>query len=162
MSSVTFVDHSDAIKEKLNRKLEACFRAAALKLAKGYREGLQETIAPPHSGIGEIPHAYAGHKRGGFGPLNGYGEPNNTAEFGFARDQGVGSDFLSNYIEGGASGHFGTVEGFVGFRPSHVDSRSMNYLLRHDETGRPWVYPLFRENRSQMAAAAKTAFEGTE
>ena len=162
MSSVTFVDHSEKIKEKLNRKLEACVRAAAVLLSDGYQTGLQKTIAPPHSRIGEIPHAYAGHKPRGFGPLNGYGEPNNTTELGFARDQQVGSDFLSNYIEGGASGDFGTVEGFVGFRPSHVASRAQNYLLRHDETGRPWVYPLFRENRSQMVIAAKTAFEGTE
>lgn len=162
MSSVTFVDHSEKIKEKLDRKLEECIRAAAVSLSASYKDGLQENIAPPHSKIGEIPHAYAGHKPKGFGPLNEYGEANNTTAQGFARDQGVGSDFLSNYIQGGASGHFGTIEGFVGFGKSHVVDRSMNYLLRHDSNGRPWVYPLFRENRSKMAIAAKKAFKEAE
>jgi len=162
MSSVTFVDHSEKIKEKLDRKLEGCIRAAAVSLSASYKDGLQANIAPEHSNIGEIPHAYAGHKQGGFGPLNGYGEANNTTAQGFARDQGVGSDFLSNYIEGGASGHFGTIEGFVGFRKSHVVDRSKNYLLWHDSNGRSWVYPLFRENRSQMAVAAKKGFKEAE
>jgi hypothetical protein len=162
MFSVTFADHTEAIKEKLNRKLEACIRAAAKELAQEYQLGLQETIAPPHSGYGEIPHAYAGHKPGGFGPVNGWENPNNTTRQGFARDQRRIGDFLANYVDGGAKSDSGTINGFVGFSPSHVVNRRMNYLLMHNQSGRPWVLPLFMRGRQTIANVAKAAFESTE
>ena len=151
MFSVTFVDHSDQIKEILNRKLLACVKAAAERIAESYVEGLQARFAPPHSSPGQIPHAFNGR--------NAYGEPNNSVLRGFAQDQ---ETYLSNYIEGDAFGRFGDVEGFVGFRPSHVSGRAMNYLIAHDMEGRPWVRRLFDRNRSRIAAAAKTAFKEAE
>jgi hypothetical protein len=159
MFSVTFDDHREAIKEKLNRKLLAAVNAAAVTLSDGYQSGLQETIAPPHSRVGEVPHAYFGHRPGGFGPVNGYGEPNNTPLQGFERDQ---TEFLSESIRGGANGDFGSVEGFVGFAPSHVGGRFQNYLLWWDSHGRPWVDRLFRRNRAAMAQSAKSAFEAAD
>ena len=159
MLSVTFVNHSERVAELLNRKLLACVKAAAVTLSDGYQTGLQDTIAPPHSKMGQIPHAYLGHKPGGFGPVNGYGQPNNTPLQGFAREQ---TEYLSDYIRGDANGDFGSVEGYVGFEPSHVGSRQDNYLLMHDASGRPWVMPLFKKTRQAMVNSAKTAFEGTE
>jgi hypothetical protein len=162
MFSVTFVNHSERVMDLLNRKLLACVRAAAVELGDSYKFGLQREYAPPHSRLGEIPHAYMGHKTGGYGPVLGADNtPNNTPESGFAAVQG---DFLSSYIEGDASSAFGSVDGWVGFSPqgSHVQSRLQNYLLKHDRNGRPWVRPIFDRNRKNIASAAKTAFEGTE
>ncbi len=161
MSSVTFVDHSEAIQEKLNQRLALVLEAAAVSLADGFKFGLQANEAPPHSKAGGIPHAYNGHKIGGFGPVLGEDESrNNAPESGF---DSVQTTFLSNYIRGGASGHFGTAEGYVGFEPSHVGARYQNYLIAWD-TGRgmpdggerrPWVKPLFRKNRGQMIEAMR-------
>lgn len=151
MFSVTFVNHSEKIKELLNRKLLACIKEASERIAESYVEGLQDKFAPPHSNIGQIPHAFNGR--------NAYGEPNNSVLSGFAQDQ---ETYLSNYIEGDAFGRFGDVEGFVGFRPGHVSGRSMNYLIAHDREGRPWVKRLYDRNRSRIASAAETAFKEAE
>ena len=161
MFTVRFVSHVDKVEEMLNRKLLAAIKVASETLAEGYRKGLQRKIAPPHSQKGQIPYAYAGHKDGGFGPVNGVGKSNNTPAQGFARSQKVGTDFLSNYISGSASGLFGSIDGWVGFRNSHVISRNKNYLLRWDATTRPWVIPLFNKYRKAITRNAKQAFENT-
>jgi len=153
-----FEDHSERVIAMLNRKLAAAIGAAAEDLADAYRAGLQFSQAPPHSRVGEIPHRYFGHRPGGFGPVFGAGEPNNTQESGFSATQ---TDYLSTYIEGGADDVFGIVNGYVGFLPSHVTTREQNYLLEHDQRGRPWVIPLYRSAKSEMARVAKSAFEGT-
>lgn len=44
MSSVTFVDYSEKIKEKLDRKLEGCIRAAAVSLSASYKDELQANM----------------------------------------------------------------------------------------------------------------------
>lgn len=156
MLTVQFVDNSEKIKELLNKKLLASVGKAAQILSDSYQTGLQASIAPPHSRPGQIPHAYMGHKPGGYGPVNGEGEPNNTPLQGFASTQ---SDFLSEYIDHGSQEVFGDIEAFVGFRPSHVASRDMNYLIQHDQSGRPWIRPLYDKNKDAMIAAAKDAFK---
>lgn len=153
--SVRIEDHSQRIMELLERKLRAGLGAAAEDLADAYAFGLQADVSPPHSKRGEIPHAYLGHKPGGFGPLNGPGEINNTTQFGFSTDQ---TDYLSSYIRGAAGAPGQSLRGMVGFADSHVTRRSQNYLLMHNETGRPWVMPLFRSARQQMVAAFIQAF----
>jgi hypothetical protein len=146
MSNVTFVDVSDAFRQKLNRKLLECVRAAAVTLADGFQTGLQANKAPPHSKPGQIPHAYAPDP------------PKNTPLSGFARIQRP-KDYLSNYIEGEASGLFGSIDGVVGFRSSHVTTRRVNYLLNYDiSNNRPWVMRLYRRNRKSMAKSAMIAF----
>lgn len=161
MLTVQFVDHSDRLKEVINRKLEAAIGVATEYLTDSYVFALQASVAPPHSEKGEIPHAYGGHVPGGFGPVHGAGQPNNTPLEGFVREQPI-RDFLSNYLRGGVTDLFDSIEGYVGFAPSHVGSRNMNYLLQHDRDGRPWVKPVFDRARGDMANEAKRAFEGTK
>lgn len=156
MLTVQFVDHSEAVKELLSRKLLAAVGAAAQILSDGYQGGLQATIAPKHSKVGAIPHAYMGHKPGGFGPLNQPGQPNNTPQQGFSSTQ---TEFLSEYIDHGSTDLFGDVSGFVGFKPGHVTTRSQNYLLWHDAHGRPWVIRLYDKNKQAMATSAQQAFQ---
>lgn len=156
--SVRIEDHSQRIMELLERKLRAGLGAAAEDLADAYAFGLQREPAPPHSERGEIPHAYLGHKSGGFGPVFGPGEPNNQPASGFSSTQ---TDFLSSYIRGTAGAPGQSLRGMVGFADSHVTRRSQNYLLMHDQNGRPWVNELFKPARQQMAAAFVRAFEDT-
>jgi hypothetical protein len=170
MFNATFVDHSDEINALLKRKVYACVAAAGYSLAKSYREGLQDNTAPEHSRPGQIPHAYAGHQEGGYGPLYEPGQANNTRDNGFARDQGVGSDFLSDYIEVDASGDLEDIKSFVGFAPSHVTTREKNYLIDwdlgtvpgQDGVRRPWIDELYKNNRAEIANEARQAFKDEE
>ena len=159
--SVSFVDHSAEIMELLERKLRAAVGNAAEELAEVYKSrsfGLQRRIAPPHSRKGQVPYAYLGWKDGGFGPVNGFGERNNTPKQGFSSTQ---TDYLSSYIHGTGTPEGQRIQGLVGFIDSHVTSRSQNYLLWHDRNGRPWVNRLYQRGRKRVAQAAKAGFEGT-
>lgn len=156
--SVRIEDHSQQVMELLERKLRAGLGAAAVDLADAYAFGLQRTIAPPHSVLGEIPHAYLGHKPLGYGPLFGEGERNNRQEVGFSATQ---SEYLSDYIRGASGAPGQSLRGMVGFEESgHVTRREQNYLIDHDRNGRPWVMPLYRSAKQQMATAFVSAFEG--
>ena len=156
-ASFEFVDHSEAIKDLLYRKLRALVGAAAERLADDYKIALQRETAPPHSEKGQIPFRYLGHKPRGFGPLNGYGEINNTTSFGFSSNQ---TDYLATYIHGVSGAEGQKVLGLVGFIDSHVTRRDQNYLIWHDRNGRPWVMPVYRKSKSAMISEAKAAFEG--
>ena len=137
------------------RVSNACVRAAEV-LATEYTSGLQESVAPPHSRPGQIPHAYNGYVQGGFGPVNADTRVNNTPLQGFAYDQQM---YLSEYIRSARDG-FG---GAVGFSPSHVQSRFKNYLIGWDQgrieytsvPRRPWIRPLFDQAKSKMIGAAR-------
>jgi hypothetical protein len=137
------------------RVSNACVRAAEV-LAVEYKEGLQATVAPPHSRPGQIPHAYMGYVQGGFGPVNDDTRINNTPLQGFAYDQQM---YLSEYIRSARDG-FG---GVVGFSPSHVQSRFKNYLIGWDQgrieytsvPRRPWIRPLYDQAKSRMIGAAR-------
>lgn len=156
MLTVRFEEHSEEIFEKLKRKLFAAVAVAAESLADGYKSALQRQVAPPHSGVGEIPHAYFGWKQGGYGPTNSTGINNIPPEF--SAEQ---TAFLSEYISHGAVEEFGA-HGFIGFETNgHVGNRNENYLIYHDQNGRPWVLPVFDQEKSEMAARAKSAFERT-
>lgn len=159
MLTARVVDRLPEILELINRKSFAAISAAAEQLADNYKTALQRNDAPPHSSAGEIPHRYFGHKTGGFGPQFGDNEINNRPESGFARVQ---DDYLATYIEGGASNDFGEMEAYVGFADSHVVTREQNYLLRHDRNDRPWVLPVFRDSREEIADAAAEAFRDAE
>lgn len=157
MLTVRFEDHSEEIARKIQRKLFAAVRDAAESLADAYKFALQRQVAPPHSGIGEIPHAYLGWKPGGYGPTNSTGINNIPPEF--SAEQ---TAYLSEYISYGAVEEFGA-HGFIGFETNgHVGSRSENYLIYHDQNGRPWVQPVFDQEKPEMIARAKAAFERTE
>lgn len=159
MLTVLFEDHKDRIKEILRKKLGEATFAAADKLADSYKDGLQETIAPPHSRLGQIPHAYMGWKPGGYGPTNPnfrFDDQNTWVNNVPPEFDSAQVSYLSNFIESGS----GEEKGVVGFRPSHVTDRSDNYLLSHDQFwGRPWVRPIYEQVKDQMAAVAKQAFE---
>ena len=144
--------HRDQFYELLNRKLLAACAAAAEQLADVYRGNLTRNIAPPHSNIGEIPHAYLGWKPDGYGPVRFPETLNNPGQ----------EDFLANYIDFSASDVF-FVSAAVGFKPSHVGSEfaPVNYLLWHDRHGRPWVEPILRQNIPIAAEIAKASFEAT-
>lgn len=159
MLTAQVADHLPQILELIQRKTFAAVKAAAEQLADDYKTELQRNDAPPHSGPGEIPHRYFGHKPGGFGPVFGDNEINNRPESGFATVQ---ADFLSSYIEGEAVDSFGEIEGYVGFAPSHVVTREQNYLLKHDQEGRPWVDEIFRDNMQGIADAAADAFRDAD
>jgi hypothetical protein len=139
----------------VERVSNACVRAAEV-LAVGYTEGLQASVAPPHSRPGQIPHAYMGYVQGGFGPVNDDTRINNTPLQGFAYDQQM---YLSEYIRSARDG-FG---GVVGFSPSHVQSRFKNYLIGWDQgrieytsvPRRPWIRPLYDQTKSRMIGAAR-------
>ena len=156
-ASFEFVDHSEAIKDLLEKKLRALVGAAAERLADEYKIALQRETAPPHSEKGQIPFRYLGHKPRGFGPLNGYGEINNTTAFGFSSNQ---TDYLASYIHGVAGAEGQKIQGLVGFIDSHVTRRDQNYLIWHDRNGRPWVMPVYRKSKSAMISEAKAALEG--
>lgn len=159
---VSFADHSERINAIIGRKMKAGLGAMAVNLADEYKTGLQAEKAPPHSDPGQIPHAYLGHREGGYGPLLGEGEIQNVTFFGFSRDQ---SDFLSSYIEGGSSGSGDSVRGVVGFADSHVTERRQNYLIQWDQGNvpgffgivRPWIIPLYQRAKAGMITAFKAA-----
>ena len=154
MPTVQFVDHSEAIGELLKRKVQAACVAAADSLHTEYGNILQATIAPPHSKPGEIPHAYLGHKIGGYGPVNKFLEANNQPKQGFASVQ---TRYLSSYIE--SSENASTNGAVVGFKPGHVVNRRMNYLIWHDQHGRPWVRRGYEMSSMKMRTAAQSAFK---
>lgn len=151
--SVEIRDHSDYIMELLEAKIRGGIFEASQELASQYREKLSSP-APPHSQPGEMPHAYLGHKEGGYGPTSG--PPlsiNNPGQV----------DFLKNYIRGGMNG--------VGFAPSHVSGRDQNYLIRWD-TGqffrtngrfarRTWIKRGYEESKQAMIQAFKAGFRET-
>lgn len=156
MLTVLFEDHSEEVAARIQRKLFSAVTDAAESLADGYKYALQAKTAPPHSGVGQVPHAYLGWKPGGYGPTNSTGINNIPQEF--AAEQ---TEFLSEYISHGSVEAFGA-HGFVGFKTDgHVANREQNYLLYHDQNGRPWVLPVFDQERPEMAARAKSAFERT-
>lgn len=160
MLTAHVIDHSERIKEKIRDKVAAACVAAAEVLAEKYRQELQASQSPPHSRPGEIPHAYLGHREGGWGPRFERGQPNNTPQSGFDSTQ-IGS--LAIYIEAGTSGT-GAV---VGFEPSHVGNRSQNYLIEWDQgrvrggrgRRRPWIRPIFDESKQRMKEAAIAAMK---
>lgn len=161
MLSVRFQDNREQVKEILRRKvLAACVEAAGV-LAETYVSILGKE-APPHSRPGEIPHAYNGHKIGGYGPVNAILQANNTARQGF---NGTQITFLKNYIDHSRSQN-GAV---VGFSPSHVNNREKNYLLGWDQGRidgepvpmRPWVNPGFELAKEKMKQFAAVEFRTT-
>ena len=160
--AVSFTDHSERINAIIGMKMKAGLGAMAVSLAEEYKDGLQAERSPDHSAPGEIPHAYLGHREGGYGPLLGEGEIQNVTFFGFSRDQ---SGFLSSYIEGGSSGSGDSVRGVVGFADSHVTERRQNYLIQWDQGNvpgffgirRPWIIPLYQKAKTGMINAFKAA-----
>lgn len=161
MLTVQFEKHSDTFGALLLRKMQAGCDAAATELSETYRKILLQNIAPPHSRAGEIPHAYLGHKPGGYGPLNGVaGSINNTARQGFS---GTQITFLATYIDAAHGRNGGAV---VGFSPSHVTNREKNYLLGWDQGRidgsavpmRPWVRPGYEIARPLMVDLFKVEF----
>jgi hypothetical protein len=162
MLSVRFSDNREAVKAVLARKVMAACVEAASVLAETYVEILGDT-APPHSRVGEIPHAYNGHKLGGYGPVNGILQANNTSLQGF---NGTQITFLKNYIDHSRSER-GAV---VGFSPSHVTTREKNYLLGWDQGRidgspvpiRPWVNPGFELAKEKMKQFAAVEFRAAK
>lgn len=159
---VSFRDNSENAIELIGNNVRVVLKAGAETLAEKYREGLQENFAPPHSKGGQIPHAYNGFIEGGFGPVNEDTRINNTSSQGFARDQ---QDYLSSYIIGIATAEGHRPRGLIGFTPSHVDRRELNYLLRWDQgtvpgfyrIKRPWVKRIFDRAREAIIASMKGA-----
>lgn len=160
MLSVHVEHYTERIQALVRERMrEACF-VAAENLEDQYRRGLREGTSPPHSRPGQVPHAYMGHRPGGY-PFKKNNTPesgtiNNTVAQGFAKDQ---DDFLSNYIRAGR-----TKDGAcVGFIPSHVQNRFKNYLLGWDQgviganvvERRPWVKPLYNRGRQGMIEAVR-------
>lgn len=154
MLNVRTVENTDGVMGLISLRLKRTLGAVAEELADIYRFQLQANEAPPHSGKGEIPHAYFGHKDGGWGPQFEPNTPNNRPESGFSAVQ---TDFLATYIESGVDDLFDFPEAYVGFAPSHVTTRYQNYLLFHDENGRPWVMPIYNRNRDYLAEVAVKA-----
>lgn len=155
MLTVQVADFTEAIQQLLARKTLAAVRSVAQELADDYRFELQRTEAPPHSGLGEIPHWYVGHKTVGYGPVFGEEERNNRPESGFATIQEAP---LASYIEGEAEDVLGDIEGYVGFAPSHVVDREQNYLIHHDQQKRPWIDEIYKNNRGDIRDSAIQAF----
>ena len=108
MLTVRFEDKREEFKALLLRKVSAATAEAARVLSDTYQEILSDP-APPHSMPGQIPHAYFGHKEGGYGPVNGYLQPNNTSSQGF---NGTQITFLKNYIDSSSSSDGSAVVGF--------------------------------------------------
>lgn len=161
MLNVSFRDNREALKELLRRKVQAATEAAAAVLSEEYQLILSED-APPHSQPGQIPHAYLGHKVGGFGPVNKFLGPNNTPDQGFS---GTQSRNLKDFIDS-ARARSGAV---VGFAPSHVTSREQNYLLGWDQgtipgtsVRRPWVDEGYQSGKEEMKTQAASAFRETQ
>jgi hypothetical protein len=159
MLTAQVADHLPAILELIQRKTFAAVQSIAVELADDYKSDLQAVQAPEHSALGEIPHRYFGHRPGGYGPLFGDNEINNRPESGFASVQ---ADYLASYIEGEAVEFLGEIEGYVGFAPSHVVTREQNYLLEHDQHGRPWVDEILDRHKQEIAEAAADAFRDAE
>lgn len=139
--------HREEFLKILDRKLLACVRGASNSLVLDYRSELQREIAPPHSKIGEIPHAYLGWKPGGYGPTNEtlINNPGQT-------------EFLSNFIDYEA-GDFFFVSATIGFKPNHTLPGD-NYLIMHDREGRPWIRPILDKALPAARIIAKESFDG--
>jgi hypothetical protein len=160
--TVRFEDKREEFKALLLRKVAAATAEAARVLSDTYQEILSDP-APPHSMPGEIPHAYFGHKEGGYGPVNGYLQPNNTSSHGF---NGTQITFLKNYIDSSSSSDGSAV---VGFSPSHVTTREKNYLIGWDQgridgasvPQRPWINPGFEMAKQKMRQFAAVEFRAT-
>lgn len=163
MLTVRFEDYREVLIELLNLKLRAAAEGAAGVLAQHYRDMLSED-APPHSGPGQVPHAYLGHKEGGYGPVNAEGAPNNTPKnkFNGIPFSSTQVAHLKDYIDvGPAEG--GSV---VGFAPGHVSSRPQNYLIAWDRgkvrgqknKKRPWIDEGYKEARDEMKQVAVEEF----
>ena len=144
MLTARYEDHSDRVIEMIAKRMTVAIRAAAETLAQEYRDKLMRRQAPPHSRPGQIPYMFFGQEGG---------IPNNRPETGFSSEQ---ENFLATYIDGGAEYVFGDVDGYVGFMPSHVTSRDKNYLLEHDQAGRPWVKRIFESARGDMIRVFET------
>ena len=150
----------DGIRKMIARKVADACVAAADVLAVEYFKALTYAIAPPHSSPGEIPHAYAGWREGGFGPVNDDTTINNTPRQGFAKNQEY---FLAAYIRSARS----STGGSVGFTPSHVRDRFMNYLLGWDQgmilgqqvPVRPWVKPVYQRSQGLMIQAVRESLK---
>ena len=155
MLTVHVEHYKERIQELVQQRMQGVCYAAAESLEDQYRRGLREGTSPPHSRPGQVPHAYMGHRPGGY-PFKKNNTPesgtiNNTVAQGFAKDQ---DDFLSNYIRAGRT----KAGACVGFIPSHVQNRFKNYLLGWDQgviggnvvEKRPWVEPLFNRGRSSI------------
>lgn len=157
------ISHLPSLKIRIENILQVMVSAAAETLAGQYRAELGRRVAPPHSSLGSVPHAYNGPRPGGFDNTEGVpGMKNNRTTTGnffepstrFPRDQ---TDFLYTHIE--AEG------GKIGFTlDGHVTNRKLNYLLSHDKNGRPWVRRIYFRQRGpgsqiakKMIAAAKRA-----
>lgn len=152
--SIEFKDHSDFINDLLEAKVRGGIFEVCDRLAQQYRKKLG-VPAPPHSQPGEMPHAYLGHKPGGYGPVNGPpGSRNNPGQ----------TNFLKEYIRGGTNG--------VGFLPSHVTTRQDNYLIRWD-TGqffssngryarRTWIKRGYFEAKPLLVVAFERGFDETQ
>lgn len=154
MWTARIVDRSDEFVESLFERVGIASGAACRVLAARYHEALTATwsfqtpFGPRHSIPGEIPHKYFGHRPGGY-RVHGYGEINNEGQ----------TDFLAEYIE--ADDKPGEYEAVVGFAPNHTTkglrswAPKTNYLIAHDVLSgvgeRPWIYPVFDENRSELA-----------
>jgi len=160
--TVRFEEHNQRFGALLLRKIEAGCTAAATELSETYRRLLLRNIAPAHSRAGEIPHAYLGHKPGGYGPKNGVaGSINNTPRQGFS---GTQITFLASYIDAARAASGGAV---VGFSPSHVTNRQKNYLLGWDQGRidgdavpmRPWVVPGYNAAKPLMVNLFKVEFK---
>ena len=165
MLTVRFEEHKARFAELLLRKMQAATHAAAIELNETYHRILLKNIAPPHSRIGEIPHAYLGHKPGGFGPRNGVaGSINNTARQGFSGSQ---ITFLATYIDAARGRNGGAV---VGFSPSHVTTRQKNYLIGWDQgridgdavPTRPWIRPWYEIAKPLMVDVFKAQFKAAK
>jgi hypothetical protein len=164
---------------RLAQKANAACAAAASRLADSFRDRLLENQAPPHSAPGEIPHRYDGPRGDGYNL--GFEFKNNNVGVGFSKDQ---TDFLASYIDSAPSSNGrGAVVGFSK-QGSHVTQRSQNYLIKWDQglpiipseervqrarrnkkkiprpevVERPWIEPIYKQSRQQMAKDAATAF----
>lgn len=179
MISVSFADHSGEFLQQLQLRAQAACYAAAQVLAEDFRSGLQQTQAPPHSVVGEIPHKYDGYREFGYDDKRRRGIKNNAPETDFSATQ---SDYLSNYIEASRSNR-GAVIGFMK-SGSHVTRRDQNYLIYHDQgmwtkvrpeaiqkarlskkkiprpkfVRRPWIQPIYKRSRARMISEAADAF----
>lgn len=149
MINVSFEDHEVEFMGLVRRKLQGAVTQAADRLADDYRDELTKTKAPPHSGKGEIPHAYFGWKPGGYGPTNST-LINNIGQ----------TDYLANYITYETTNIYGTITAYIGFLPSHMPD-GQNYLLGHDRAKRPWIVPIFDAYIEFASIAAVKGFAET-
>jgi hypothetical protein len=153
-ASVRIVDYRERFRDALLKRLGLGMAAAAEELKGTYAQMLS-VPAPPHSDVGGIPKAYNGFKPGGYGPVNSSTTVNNIPP---VFDQ-VQTDSLVEYLGVSTEGAVGEQEILVGFRQSHVGSRDQNYLIWHDQNGRPWVERGYIRAVPSMVEAFKDAIQ---